>query len=395
MSTALTVIGLFAAGQGFLLAVVLLTKKTNRVANRLLGLFIGIFSLGLVYAVFIITGAYRFLPNLIGVTYPFPLAYGPLWYLYARSLTNGNTRLRKMDLLHFLPFVMGYGILFPYLLRSAEWKVDLIEHFAEQVPLPLSVGNLLMTIQGIVYLFLTIALLRRHLKRLLDFFSEIESLSLRWLRNITVITGAVWVVIAVFQILRFAGIPVLANISPVVAALTSVFVFYTGYMGIRQPGVFEPADHATIRRESLLSQQLSESRAPEATSPNRYSKSGLSEARKEQILEKLQEYLETAKPYLKSSLTLKDLADALSVSEHNLSEVINTGLGQTFFDMVNTYRVLEVQKRLKDPANSNFTLTAIAFDSGFNSKSSFNSVFRRIAGQTPSAFKQSIRESGQ
>lgn len=349
----------------------------NPVANRLLGIFMGIFSLAILYAVYIITGSFRSVPYFIGITYPFPLMYGPLWYFYARSLTYGHSRLRWIDILHFLPALLAFGILVPYLLQPSEWKISLMENFSERVPLPLLVGSLLMTVQGIAYFALTVTLIRRNLKRILDLFSAIENISLRWLRNITVAIGIIWMIVAVFQILRLAGIPTFESMSQVVAAVSSIFVFTAGYLGLRQPEVFEPpaSEYST------------------GTPSGRYAKSGLSDQRKAQILARLKEHLETAKPYLNNSLTLKDLADALSVSEHNLSEVINTSLGQTFFEMVNSCRVQEVQRRLVDPAHSHFTLTAIAFDSGFNSKSTFNAVFRRITGVTPSEYRKTVQDA--
>ncbi len=337
----------------------------------------GVFSLAILYAVYIITGSFRNVPHLIGITYPFPLVYGPLWYLYARSLTYGHSRLRWIDLLHFVPALLAFGILVPYLLQPAEWKISLMENFSERVPLPLLVGSLLMTVQGIVYFAVTVTLIRRNLKRILDLFSAIENISLRWLRNTTVAIGIIWMIVAVFQILRLAGIPIFESMSPVIAGVSSIFVFTAGYLGLRQPEVFEALASESVEEHTI----------------GRYSKSGLSDERKAEILRRLKEHLNTAKPYLNNLLTLKDLADALSISEHNLSEVINTSLGQTFFDMVNTCRVQEVQRRLNDPAHSHFTLTAIAFDSGFNSKSTFNSVFRRITGVTPSEYRKTVQDA--
>ncbi len=372
----LAVIGLLAAGQGILLALVLLAKKTNPVANRLLGTLMGIFSLAVLYAVYIITGLFRNVPQFIGITYPFPFVYGPLWYLYTRSLTYGHSRLGWSDLLHFVPALLAFGILVPYLLQSAEWKISLMENFSQRVPLLLLVGSLCMTAQGIVYFVLAVSLIRRNLKRILDLFSAIENISLRWLRNITVAIGIIWLIVAIVQILRLSGMPLFESMSPIVAGVSSIFVFTAGYLGLRQPEVFEAPAFVNAEERTI----------------GRYSKSGLSDERKQQILGRLKEHLETAKPYLNNSLTLKDLADALSVSEHNLSEVINTSLGQSFFYMVNSCRVQEVQRRLNDPAHSHFTLTAIAFDSGFNSKSTFNAVFRKITGITPSEYRRTVQD---
>jgi AraC-like DNA-binding protein len=355
---------------------------------------IGALSISILYAVLVVSGRYRDLPQLIGVIYPFPFLYGPLWYLYTRTLTSSNAPLYRKDLLHFIPFLNGYCILFPYLLESGEWKVALMDNPAERLPALLAAGNLLMAISGITYLVLTVLLLRRHLRRLLDFFSDIDNVSLRWLRTITLIHGAIWIVVACLMVLRLFGVRPVATAEPVVVVGVSFLVFAAGYLGLRQREIFEPVRNLPGSGVESQNGPVATAAVPGgSSSATSYRKSGLSEERKAEILSRLTTLLENEKPYLKSTLTLKDLADSLSVSEHNLSEVINSSLGQTFFDLVNSYRVREVQERLKSGAGRKFTLVAIAFDSGFNSKSSFNSIFKRHTGRTPSNFKRDIQEN--
>ena len=77
----------------------------------------------------------------------------------------------------------------------------------------------------------------------------------------------------------------------------------------------------------------------------------------------------------------------LDISSHNLSEVINTRFRQNFFDFVNSYRIKQVKRELSDSKNSPFTVLALAFDAGFNSKSSFNTIFKKHTGRTPSEFR--------
>ena len=98
--------------------------------------------------------------------------------------------------------------------------------------------------------------------------------------------------------------------------------------------------------------------------------------------------MEKEKPYLNGKLSLKEVADSLNISVNHLSQVINEQTGMSFFDFVNKYRIEEVKVRLTDPKNEQFTLLAIAFDCGFNSKSSFNSIFKKIMGFTPSQFSK-------
>ena len=104
--------------------------------------------------------------------------------------------------------------------------------------------------------------------------------------------------------------------------------------------------------------------------------------------------MDEEQPYLRGDLTLGDLSNELSISAHNLSEVINTRLGKNFYDFVNGYRVQEVQRKLTNPAHKHFTIMALAYDAGFNSKSAFNSFFKKATGMTPSEYRRKRRSEG-
>ena len=80
----------------------------------------------------------------------------------------------------------------------------------------------------------------------------------------------------------------------------------------------------------------------------------------------------------------------VGISTHNLSEVLNTILNQKFFDFINSYRVNKVKEDLTGHKKDHFTLFAIAIEAGFNSKSGFNSIFKRFTGRTPSQFRDQV-----
>ncbi|NOY60505.1 MAG: helix-turn-helix transcriptional regulator, partial [Calditrichaeota bacterium] len=101
---------------------------------------------------------------------------------------------------------------------------------------------------------------------------------------------------------------------------------------------------------------------------------------------------QTQKPYLISDLTLPQLANMLHISAHNLSEILNTYMQKNFFDFINHYRVEEVKNKLSDPKTQHLNILAIAFDAGFNSKTSFNTIFKKYTGQTPSQFRHNAQQ---
>ncbi len=113
----------------------------------------------------------------------------------------------------------------------------------------------------------------------------------------------------------------------------------------------------------------------------------------QQCCNKVQNFMESNRPYLDSELTLPKLAEDLNVTTHHLSQVINEVHGKNFFNFINKYRVDEVKRKIQDPKYQNYTLLGIAFESGFNSKSAFNRVFKNITGTTPSTYRNSLPTS--
>src|SRR4030095_43490 len=102
---------------------------------------------------------------------------------------------------------------------------------------------------------------------------------------------------------------------------------------------------------------------------------------------KLSKYAEEKTPYLNPELRLTDLAKGLKLKPYQVSEILNRGMGITFYEFVNRLRVSEVMKKLVDPAYSHYNLLGIAMECGFNSKSVFNDTFRKIMGVTPSQYR--------
>ena len=122
----------------------------------------------------------------------------------------------------------------------------------------------------------------------------------------------------------------------------------------------------------------------------KYASSRLEAAELQRCCDKVSSYMTTERPYLESDLTLPKLAEDLGVSTHHLSQIINEVHGKNFFNFINEYRVNEVKRKIQDPAYDNYSLLGIAYESGFNSKSAFNRVFKNITGQTPSQFRDSL-----
>jgi AraC-like DNA-binding protein len=148
------------------------------------------------------------------------------------------------------------------------------------------------------------------------------------------------------------------------AAYISIPIYLISFQAIRGSGFF--------KQPSLADQQ-------------KYKSSSLSQNDQSSILIKLKTLMETEKPFLKTSFSLPDLATQLKITTHQLSQVINDGLGKSFFEMAAEYRIEEAKRLLKEKAN--IKVEEIAEQVGYNSKSSFNTAFKKIVGMTPSEWR--------
>ena len=126
--------------------------------------------------------------------------------------------------------------------------------------------------------------------------------------------------------------------------------------------------------------------ADKKTKPLRYKRSSLSEEQRQNYINSILNFVKLERPYLNSELTQKELADNLQIASHHLSEIFNINFGKNFYSFINLYRVEEA-KRIIVNDTQNITMLAIAYDSGFNSKASFNRVFKEVVGVTPSQYK--------
>jgi AraC-like DNA-binding protein len=157
----------------------------------------------------------------------------------------------------------------------------------------------------------------------------------------------------------------------------SVFVILIGYYGLKQKVIFGNE----FKEQQLIVEEKT-----------KYSGSGLKEDEAFRYSKQLIEFMQSEKPYLNPDLTLQQLASQVNISPHYLSQVINEQFKANFFEYINRFRVEEVKSRINNPKFDSFSLLGIAFDSGFNSKSAFNRIFKKFTNQTPSQYKSSITE---
>jgi AraC-like DNA-binding protein len=228
----------------------------------------------------------------------------------------------------------------------------------------------IVPIQGMLYTIFTIKLVRDYDKKIKNEFSNIDLINLNWLKYIAFAGLVIWTIVALLSIVR----PLTARFDILIQISLSILIYSIGYKGIRQPEIF-------LNSSSDVS---------EPVRSEKYKRSGLSDKLADEIGKKLQDFMVSEKPYLDNGLTMQKLADRMNVSNHNLSEVINSKLNLSYYDFINSYRVEEFKNRIADPENERYNLLSVAFDSGFHSKGTFNSIFKKFTGMTPSEYKAKL-----
>lgn len=360
---------LVSVANGLFLALVLFRlRKSNPLPRLLLSAFLAAFSLACLHLLFNITRIVYRIPHLYYLFAHFLLLLGPLLYLYVQSLTKPGFSFQRRDWLHFLPFASAVLAFLPVYLRGSAFKLQLMDSFSRLPPLqrPLWMRSYLVLrlLQISVYLVLSIAALARYRRRIKDEFSSLERINLRWLWLLVSIYALGIFLNLVFGTLDFDD-P--AWIVPLYTAIEAVIPFVIGYRGLLQPAVFA---------------------AGAAGSPGpKYVKSALTMEQSEKGLRLLTAFMETDRLYREEDLSLRRLAEKAGLPLGHVSQIINERTGGNFYDFVNGYRVEEAKRLLRDPRRGGEKILTVAFDVGFNSKVAFNRVFKRLTGQTPSAYR--------
>lgn len=355
--------------QAFFAGLLIATKKPRIMANQVLAAW---FFLICIEMIIVLVNS-----NLVELysIKVLPFTYGPLMYLYAKLMTTEHPKFNYRYLWHFAPFVVFFIVSMIFLnkpVMEGSKGFLVVDRF---ISLRIIYGASFF-ISITAYSIATFVVIHRHqenLKSLVSYSSA--KFTLRWLIGLSVTFYVSYVLVFIFGI-----IDILINFMPFdpyelsFIGLT-IFAFLYGFFGFKQPSIFEEiASHKGIVPDERESGN------------GKYMRSGLKKKDVEQIKQQVLQYMEDKKPYLDRELTINDVAVDLDIPRHFITEVINQHLGKNFYYLINEYRVEEVKRRLMNPKYKNLTILAIAYDSGFNSKSAFNTIFKDLTGLTPSQY---------
>lgn len=355
------------SGATFLLGFLLLahSRKVNRIANLFLGLFVITLGLAIVEIPLFYQNMYLKHPNLFEMIGLIRFLTAPFLYSSILYFTSFSKKFEKKNLWHFLPFLIFLIFRFPFFITGKNMEfsdeVRQVVFFILKTALP---------IQAIIYWGLSFNKLQNHLKNIHQFSSATEKIDLSWLKSFLLVL--VFIVVAWLNLI-FLNLNRLIEFTPFIYLLS---VFFLAYFSLLQKEVFD------FSKSEL--NDLSAIKDYKKENPKR-----VSESRMHQLNDKLQILINSEKLYLDNELSLPKLAKSLNASCNETSFVINELHGDNFYNFINKHRIEEAKKMLLSQKYNQLNVLGIAYESGFNSKTTFNTTFKKHTGCSPTEFVKS------
>lgn len=373
------------------LSLILLGKKRKSLSDKILLAWLSVIAITLIlFKLQTVEARYDY-SFLLGWCFPFPLLQWPFLYLYVLSLTSIEP-LKTKVFLHFLPFVLSILLFSSYFFLPNDIKFDIYNRQGKGYETEMKINQIAIILSAIIYSVLSSYQLWKHKQNIKNNFSNTDKITLNWL---------LYLIIAMTSILLIILMGGSDNFN--FSSITGV-ILYIGYFGIRQEGIFsEKLKMAStqfskngITIESHFDSQLvySNDSVKEILLPKiqaksekiKYEKNRLSDGEIDSIHKRLKELMDGEKLYKNPEISLSEVAQKIPVHPNVLSQVINTVEQKNFYDYINFQRVEEFQRIVLQLKSNQFTLLSLAFESGFNSKTSFNRNFKKITKITPSEF---------
>lgn len=326
-----------------------------------------------------------------------PFLQGVILYFYVSELINQRLNWLKC-VLHLSPFVayiLSFSIYNHYHPQAFE-VVDGTLRMHEYLPWPMWNHGVFKAILGTFYVMWSLFILVRYQLELPHHYSSHDKINLNWLKHWLISTiGLTLAIVAIVVIGADMGFLSISTTYQLVGGLFILMIFVMGFFGFRQTTILIEKNLSSPQPELNEKEKYTKNGGSiinESNKTSKYQKSGLDSKQATQYCDRLLEYMDQYQPYLESKLTLSELASQLNMSTHHLSQIINEQLGKNFFDFVNHYRVETIKQKLQNPTFAHYTLLGIALESGFNSKTSFNNVFKKMTGMTPSQYQKLLEE---
>ena len=344
---------------GVYTSLLLFFSGQNKTANRFLALLMLAITGWIVDAFFRASGIYSQRPGFYFLPIYYSFAFGPLLYLYVCAITNKGFKLRPVHLLQFVPVLIQAAFYWYMCFQGYPVKYRVWFNIHQPYTYRLEYDGTWLSL--VIYLVLATRHFNKYRSWLADNYSNITRRMLNWLKFslfTLILVCAAWLFEAFLRDFRntYYQYDVSTN-------LLCIVIYCIGILGMQQ---------------AATNVAFTEEKATAPARPPAEADAG--------IMRLIDRAMQTDKLYLNPELTLADMARHLNLPARAVSATINAASGKAFNTYVNEYRVEEIKGRLQTADLGRFTLLGIAFESGFNSKTSFNRIFKEFTGCSPTDF---------
>lgn len=348
-------------------------KSENKTGNILLAFFLIVRTIDVLPSTF---DAIKLIPTLdilrmdIGAFFQ-----APLLFLFTLSIIYSDFKLSIKHFSLFIPFIISTITLLPHFyLASSNEQLLFYNNYTHTFEGKFSYT--LAHLQNLFYIIFTFFLLARYKKLLFENYSKSIGTNYKWLFQMNMICLFLFIAALVKNVYRFGNH--FGFISILRFSTSLIMLAFTCWLilkALNAPKLFRGIS-SSLQLASIL-------KAEKASS-----ETDLWNSQKA----KLNEFMEEKEPFLDSDLTIKNLANQMQMEERDLSILINTQLNVNFYEFINKYRINKVKKILEDKSQSKLTILEILYQVGYNSKSSFNTAFKKATGLTPTNYRKKFQK---
>ncbi|PXY40712.1 AraC family transcriptional regulator [Flavobacterium cheongpyeongense] len=360
-----------------LMAFFLYTVKTeNKLANRLFAWFFIVSAIDL-SGFFVFEYIQEYL-NLVIFRWTICLLAMPLFYLYVLAVCYSDFRLKRKHLLHLLPIIVVNLVFLPRLYLADGMNKEFWDSI-DQMP-EIYFIQILIEFQYVFYIVSAFLVLKQYKEIYLENYANPSSLTYKYLFQMTTVFLVTHCLVALKNVLRYSDYrQIFLWLNVVVGTLALFITCWLVMKALNHPELFRGVNSKLKLAKDIL--------------PEIEEKTQFVNVKNDVInsqISGLRQYMTEKEPFLDPSLTIQELANQIDIPVRDLSVLINHEMNQHFFDFVNEYRIQKAMQILKDKSKSELTVLEILYEVGFNSKSSFNTSFKKYTSLTPTAYRNSL-----
>ena len=364
---------LISIAQGIFIIFLLFRKGRSNISAWLLAALLFLMVITNLDFYSVSSGLFRRFPHFFGISIGLMFLFGPFLYFYTQSLTDSRFKWKNWYLLHFVPYLANLLMNIPFYFTNGNLKSSFIEYYTDfgiSLRSQDKISISLQTIHLFIYLFFTMKLMKESQLRFgnIPYITSITN-RIKWGKTVfsaLALFASVVFILLIYVLIKKTLYP---QINYAYTLITSAIIYYIAYKAILNPELVNPDFQKKYKTSGAISNGLAEN-----------------------YIMQLEDLMNNQKIYLDGDLKLETLAKQMNLHQNQLSRLINEKYSKTYSDLINEYRIKEFIAKIQSNEHENYNIYGLAIEVGFNSKSSFNTAFKKLTGKTPTEFKKAINK---